>query len=147
MTTSKAATRPTDAEIAILSVLWKRGPSTVRDVHAALESRNTGYTTVLKLMQIMFAKRLVARDESERSHVYRPLADAARTRGRLVADFIDQVFAGSAAALVMNALSSKPSSRDELDAIRALLDAKERERSTASAGRGTRSRGRAKETR
>jgi predicted transcriptional regulator len=121
------APRPTEAEMAILSVLWEKGPSTVRDVHEALAERNTGYTTVLKLMQIMAEKGLCARDESQKSHVYRPLLDAGRTRRRLVADFIDRVFAGSAAQLVESALGSKPASKEELDALRRLLDRKEAE--------------------
>ena len=128
--------RPTEAEMAILSVLWQRGPSTVRDVHAALVERNTGYTTVLKLMQIMADKGLCARDESQKSHVYRPLVDAGRTRRGLVADFMDRVFAGSAAELVESALSTKPTSREELDAIRRLLDAKEAEASARPPGSG-----------
>ncbi len=111
--------------MAILSVLWRRGPSTVRDVHEALAERNTGYTTVLKLMQIMADKGLCARDESQKSHVYRPLVDEGRTQRRLVADFIDRVFAGSAAQLVESALATKPTSRAELDAIRRLLSEKE----------------------
>jgi predicted transcriptional regulator len=122
-----SAPRPTEAEMAILSVLWEKGPSTVRDVHAALAERNTGYTTVLKLMQIMAEKGLCARDESQKSHVYRPLVDAGRTRRRLLADFIDRVFAGSAAQLVESALGSEPASAAELDALRRLLDRKEAE--------------------
>jgi predicted transcriptional regulator len=122
--------RPTEAEMAILAVLWEKGPSTVRDVHAALAERNTGYTTVLKLMQIMAEKGLCARDESQKSHVYRPLIDAGRTRRRLVADFIDRVFAGSAAQLVESALGTEPASPAELDALRRLLDRKEAEART-----------------
>ncbi len=125
--TAPSAVRPTEAEMAILSVLWQRGPSTVRDVHAALAERNTGYTTVLKLMQIMAEKGLCARDESQKSHVYRPLVDEGGTRGRLVADLIDRVFAGSAAQLVESALGEKPASPAELDALRRLLDRKEAE--------------------
>jgi predicted transcriptional regulator len=127
MTKPSPPVRPTEAEMAILSVLWQRGPSTVRDVHAALAERNTGYTTVLKLMQIMADKGLCARDESQKSHVYRALVDEGRTRRRLVSDFIDRVFAGSAAQLVESALSTKRASVAELDAIRKLLDQKEAE--------------------
>ncbi len=129
MTKPAFTARPTEAEMAILAVLWQRGPSTVRDVHAALAERNTGYTTVLKLMQIMAEKGLCARDESQKSHVYRPLIEEARTRRGLVADLIDRVFAGSAAQLVESALSTEHASREELDAIRRLLDAKEAEAS------------------
>jgi BlaI family transcriptional regulator, penicillinase repressor len=114
---------PTDAELAILAVLWKQGPSTVRDVHEALRStQDTGYTTVLKLLQIMTQKGLVKRDESQRSHVYRAAVTADRMQKRLVGDLLDKAFSGSAHDLVMRALSIKPASREELAAIRALLD-------------------------
>lgn len=114
---------PTDAELAILTVLWRRGPSTVRDVFEALrDDAGTGYTTVLKLLQIMMAKGLVKRDESQRSHVYRAAASEEQTQKRLVGDLLDRAFGGSAQALVMRALSVKPASDDELAAIRALLD-------------------------
>ena len=121
---------PTDAELAILTVLWRRGPSTVRDIHEALRaSQETGYTTVLKLLQIMTQKGLVKRDESQRSHVYRAAQPADRTQKRLVSDLVEKAFAGSAHDLVMRALSIKPASREELSAIRALLDeAEKRER-------------------
>jgi predicted transcriptional regulator len=119
---------PTDAELAILGVLWKRGPSTVRDVHEALRSsQDTGYTTVLKLLQIMTQKGLVKRDESARSHVYRAAVTADRTQKRLVGELLDKAFDGSASELVMRALSIKPASREELAKIRALLDEAERE--------------------
>jgi BlaI family transcriptional regulator, penicillinase repressor len=114
---------PTDAELAILNVLWRRGPSTVRDVHEALSpTQGTGYTTVLKLMQLMGQKGLVLRDESSRSHVYRAASPEAQTQKRLVGDLIDRAFAGSAAKLVVRALSGQRASREELDTIRALLD-------------------------
>jgi predicted transcriptional regulator len=119
---------PTDAELAILGVLWQRGPSTVRDVHDALADRGTGYTTVLKLMQIMASKGLVARDASQRSHVYRALARKEETRRRLVTDLVKRAFGGSASELVLNALSTKRTSREELDEIRAMLDALEKKR-------------------
>jgi len=123
---------PTDAELAILSVLWKRGPCTVRDVHEALRaSQDTGYTTILKLLQFMMQKGLVRRDESQRSHVYRAAVTCDGTQRRLVGDLLDKAFAGSAADLVMRALSVKPASREELAAIRALLDeAEKRERTS-----------------
>ncbi len=107
MSKSPPSPRPTDAELAILEVLWQRGASTVREVHEALPERQTGYTTVLKLMQIMVDKRLLARDEAQRSHVYSALVDRERTRRRLVAELCDKVFGGSAAELVMHALSEK----------------------------------------
>jgi BlaI family transcriptional regulator, penicillinase repressor len=114
---------PTDAELAILSVLWREGPRTVREVHGALHpSQGTGYTTVLKLMQLMAQKGLVLRDESQRSHVYRAASAEAQTQRRLVGDLMDRAFAGSASQLVQRALSVKRSSSDELQEIRALLD-------------------------
>lgn len=114
---------PTDAELSILSVLWARGPSTVREVVDALSERQpTGYTTVLKLLQIMTQKELVKRDESQKSHVYRAAATADRTQKKLLGDLVDRAFGGSTQALVMRALSVKPTSKEELAAIRGLLD-------------------------
>ena len=96
--------RPTEAELEILGVLWKHGPSTVRTVHESLAaSRSVGYTTSLKLLQIMAEKGLVRRDETERAHVYAASAPAERTQRRLVADLLDRAFAGSAARLVQQA--------------------------------------------
>ena len=119
--------KPTDAELAILRILWQRGPSTVRQVHDEWsQQRPAGYTTVLKLMQIMFEKGLVLRDESDRTHIYRPAASEESTQRRLVADLLDRAFSGSAASLVMQALSSKQVSAEELAQIRALLDEAER---------------------
>ena len=116
-------TRPTDAELAILRVLWSRGPSTVRQVHEAISrDRETGYTTVLKLMQIMTEKGLVERDESERTHVYQARFTQEATQQRLVSDLLDKAFGGSASQLVMQALAAKPASADELAQIRRLLD-------------------------
>jgi predicted transcriptional regulator len=115
--------RPTDAELAILRVLWDRGPSTVRQVHSVLErDRPMGYTTVLKLLQIMIEKGLVLRDESERTHVYRARLSEQQTQRQLVRDLLDRAFDGSAATLVMQALATKRASREELDEIRRLLD-------------------------
>jgi predicted transcriptional regulator len=115
--------RPTDAELAILRVLWSRGPSTVRQVHEALSrERETGYTTVLKFMQIMTDKGLVERDESERTHVYQARFTQEQTQQRLVNDLLEKAFGGSASQLVMRALAAKPASADELAQIRRLLD-------------------------
>ncbi|HXS83401.1 MAG TPA: BlaI/MecI/CopY family transcriptional regulator [Methylomirabilota bacterium] len=115
--------RPTDAELAILNVLWQRGPSTVRDVYEALSaSQGTGYTTVLKLMQIMTEKGLVVRDESQRAHVYTAKQSERRTQRQLLGDLMDRAFGGSSAKLVLNALSDHPASAQELRNIRALLD-------------------------
>ncbi|MBL8910897.1 MAG: BlaI/MecI/CopY family transcriptional regulator [Archangium sp.] len=114
---------PTDAELSILNVLWGKGPSTVRAVFEALPA-SAGYTTVLKTMQIMAEKGLVKRDESERSHVYRAAVGAEATQERMVGELIDKAFSGSAAQLVMRALESRVSSKEELAAVRALLEKK-----------------------
>jgi BlaI family transcriptional regulator, penicillinase repressor len=121
--------RPTDGELEILRVLWERGPSTVRQVLATLEARRAaGYTTVLKLLQIMTEKGLVRRDESERAHVYEARAPREETERQLVGDLLERAFSGSASALVMRALSSKKTSPDEVARIRRLLDELEGER-------------------
>jgi len=115
--------RPTDAELAILAVLWERGPSTVRDVHDELNQHAaTGYTTVLKLLQIMTEKGLVVRDETERAHIYEARYSEQKTQRQLMADLVDRAFGGSAAKLVMQALSGRKANPDELSAIRNLLD-------------------------
>ena len=115
--------RPTDAELEILKVLWRRGPSTVREVFETLgESKTTGYTTVLKTMQIMAEKGLVVRDESERAHRYEPAAPEDETQRRLVGDLLRKAFDGSAKKLVMQALSTERASAEELSEIRRMLD-------------------------
>jgi len=120
---------PTDAELEILRVLWDRGPSTVREVHTALApARDTGYTGVLKLMQIMLDKRLVVRDDSARSHVYSAAVERDVTEHRLIADLAERAFGGSAAGLALRALATKPATAAELKAIRDLLGRLERER-------------------
>ena len=116
---------PTNAELEILRVLWQRGPSTVRDVHESLDhARPVGYTTVLKLLQIMVEKGLVRRDASTRSHVYAAVASQGATQRRLVADLVRRVFGGSTLGLVLHALESTPATAPELDLIRRLLDEK-----------------------
>lgn len=118
--------RPTDAELAILGVLWSRGPSTVREVHELLQAETgTGYTTVLKLMQIMAEKGLVDRDESQRAHVYRPRVSEDRTQHQLVSDLARRAFGGSATRLAMQALSTQKSTPEELAELRRMLDALE----------------------
>ena len=115
--------RPTDAELAILRVLWEHGPSTVRQVHEAqAETRDTGYTTTLKLMQIMADKGLVKRDETARTHVYSASAGEEQTQRQLVQDLVDRAFGGSAAQLVLRALSADGTSDAELKEIRRLID-------------------------
>jgi len=114
--------RPTDAELAILGVLWERGPSTVREVHDRLRAeRETGYTTVLKTMQIMTEKGLVSRDASRRSHVYRAVLDRSATEGRLIDDLRDRAFGGSTSRLVLRALSERAATPEELAQVEALL--------------------------
>lgn len=115
--------RPTDAELDILRVLWERGPATVRQVHEALAaSRDTGYTTTLKLMQIMIDKGLVTRDESSRTHIYTARLSQENTQRQLVNDLVARAFGGSAAELVLRALSSHDTTDDELREIRRLID-------------------------
>lgn len=115
--------KPTDAELALLRILWSRGPSTVREVFAVLtEERTTGYTTVLKTFQIMHGKGLVARDTSQRSHIYTPVFSETEVQGRLLDDIVEKAFGGSAGRLVLCALADKPADPDEIAAIRALLD-------------------------
>ena len=115
--------RPTDAELAILGVLWERGPSTVRDVHDELNRHTpTGYTTVLKMLQIMTEKGLVVRDEAQRAHIYESRYSEQKTQRQLLSDLADRAFGGSAAKLVMQALSGRKANSDELNAIRHLLD-------------------------
>ena len=113
--------RPTDAELAILHVLWDRGPSTVRQVFESLSDRETGYTTTLKLMQIMSEKGLVRRDETARTHVYAAAVSRDKTQQHLVRDLLDRAFGGSAASLVMQALSSHPTSAEERREIEQLI--------------------------
>lgn len=122
--------RPTDSELAILRVLWARGDSTVRDVHDQLSLTSTiGYTTVLKLMQIMTEKGLVIRDERERAHVYSTALTEQKTQKQLLTDLLDRAFGGSASSLVMQALATQKTDQKELAQIRQLLDELQRGRS------------------
>ena len=114
--------RPTAAELEILRALWRLGPSTVRDVHEALRERRVGYTTVLKLLQIMTEKGLVKRDESQRAHVYEARVPQEQTETQLVRDLVDRAFGGAPGRLVMQALSSRKATPEERDRIRQLLD-------------------------
>ena len=115
--------RPTDAELAVLNVLWDRGPSTVRQIHEVLSGdRDLGYTTVLKSLQVMTEKGLVIRDESERSHVYAAAQSATQTQRSLLGDLMERAFGGSAAKLVVQALHAKRASKEELAEIRRLLE-------------------------
>ena len=115
--------RPTDAELDILTVLWSRGPSTVRDVHEALIARKPmQYTTVLKLMQIMAEKGLVHRNEEQRAHVYEASRPREWTQKQLAGDLLQRAFGGSARGLLLGALSAKKASKSDLAELRRLLD-------------------------
>jgi len=118
---AEATPRPTDAELAILRVLWQRGPSTVREVHEALSGAQ-GYTTVLKQLQIMTDKGLVVRDETERAHIYGPRLSEERTQRQLLGDLVDRAFGGSPAKLVLQALAGHRATAQQRREIRALLD-------------------------
>ena len=125
--TRRILPKPTEGELAILRVLWRLGPSTVRAVHTELgEVQETGYTTVLKMMQIMAEKGLVTRDESQRTHVYSAALTRKQAQRRFVGDLLDRVFDGSAHNLVLQALATRKSSPAELASIRKLLDEMER---------------------
>jgi predicted transcriptional regulator len=113
--------QPTPAELGILTILWRRGPGTVREIHEAQESE-VGYTTVLKLLQIMTAKGLVTRKESGRSHIYEAAMTEESTQRRMVTDLVDRAFGGSALRLVVQALSTKPATAEEREEIKRLLN-------------------------
>lgn len=116
--------KPTEAELGILNVLWERGEMTVRELHEAnYRDDGTGYTTSLKMLQIMHVKGLVERDDSQRAHVYRAAISKEVTQKRFLSDIVQRVFDGSPSQLVLQALGGQPNaSREELDEIRALLD-------------------------
>src|SRR6478672_2641511 len=121
--------KPTASELEILRVLWSRGPSTVREVHEALsEKRSLGYTTVLKLLQIMTAKGTVRRNETQRAHVYEAGLPAEQTKRQLAGDMLQRVFEGSTSQLIMHTLADKKASREEIEELRVLLDEYERNR-------------------
>ena len=124
MSKNPSAPRPTDAELAILRVLWERGPSTVRQVHEVLVVRvgQTAYTTALKLLQIMTEKGLVRRDDTDRSHVYSPRLSEEQTQRQLVRDLLDRAFGGSSSKLVLQALNARRATPEELGEIRKLIE-------------------------
>ena len=122
-----SAPKPTDAELAILHVLWKHGRSTVREVHDRItESRSVAYTTTLKLMQIMTAKGTLRRNEEQRAHVYEAVQPAEKTKRQLALDVLQRVFDGSASQLMMHALADRKASKEEVDELRRLLNDYER---------------------
>ncbi len=129
MIRTPAPKRPTDSELAILRILWEKGPSTVRQVLAQLNrDRATGYTTALKMMQIMTDKGLVERDESTRPQIYRPRMPREHTERQLVRDLLERAFAGSARRLVLQALAVKKASPEEMAEIEKLLNTLEEEK-------------------
>ncbi|TWF32533.1 putative transcriptional regulator [Chitinophaga polysaccharea] len=120
--------RPTESELEILSILWEKGPSTVREVHDILsQTKDAGYTTTLKLMQIMHEKELLQRDTSSKTHVYTAAISQQTTQQQLLNKMIDTVFGGSASQLVMQALGQHKSSEEELDKIRQYLSDMEKQ--------------------
>lgn len=114
--------KPTEGEMEILQVLWQKGNCTVREVHEDLNKQNSGYTTTLKLMQIMLEKGLVDRDASAKTHIYSALVNQEKTQQQMVNKMIDNVFNGSAARLVMQALGNQTASQEEIELIKAYLD-------------------------
>lgn len=122
MTRDTYGTKPTEAELSLLNVLWKIGPATVRQIHDAVsETQKTGYTTVLKILQIMHDKALVTRDETNRAHVYSAAYSEVHTQSSLVKDLIVKAFGGSTSKLVMRAIGDS-TSKQEIDDIRQLLN-------------------------
>lgn len=124
-----AASQPTEVELQILGVLWDQGPCTARQIHnAILESRETNYSTTVKMLSVMLTKELVKRDGSTRPQIFRASATRSRTQSKLLKDLIQKVYDGSTGSLVLQALSSKKATAEELTEIRALLDQLEGEK-------------------
>jgi BlaI family transcriptional regulator, penicillinase repressor len=133
---SNSIPRPTESELELLRILWEKQPATVREIYDALnEDRPSGYTTVLKLLQIMTAKGLVVRDEANRAHVYRSAVSQDAMQSRLLKDLSVRLFSGSAAQLALHALAMEPASATDLDEIRALLERRTSARSSIGANR------------
>lgn len=115
--------KPTEAELEILSLLWEMKEASVRQIHERLAAtKDTGYTTTLKIMQIMHAKGMVVRDEESRSHIYRPIANQKETQTSLLKNLVSTAFGGSSKSLVMQVLGQENPSKDDIDDIRAFLD-------------------------
>jgi BlaI family transcriptional regulator, penicillinase repressor len=121
--------KPTEAELELLRVLWDKGPATVRELHDEVNlQRAVGYTSVLKILQIMTEKGLVEREESNKAHIYRAAASQEDTQNQLLRDLSERLFSGSAAQLAMHALAMQPTSDEELDEIRTLIEQKRQTR-------------------
>lgn len=126
---TRSPLKPTASELEILRILWARGPSTVREVHESLsETKDLGYTTVLKLLQIMTTKGTVRRNETQRAHVYEAVLPAEQTKRQIAGDMLQRVFEGSASQLMMHALAGRKSSPEEITELRRMLDEYERTR-------------------
>ena len=126
--------KPTEAELEILNILWEKGPSTVRQIHETLsQDKESGYTTTLKLMQIMFEKGLLKRDASSKTHTYEAIVTRVQTQGQMIQRMVDTMFKGSATQLVMQALGNYKADEDELTQIRAYLDRIEQEQKNKKA--------------
>jgi predicted transcriptional regulator len=124
----KRNTGPTEKEMQILSILWKQGAGTVREVNSKInQNENTGYTTTLKLMQIMYEKGLLKRDESSKTHIYTPANTENSVQKEIIGSLLNRVFAGSTEKLIMSALSAKKVSREELKKIKNFISQKEGE--------------------
>jgi len=120
--------KPTDGELEILNILWKKGPSTVREIHEEVEkTKEAGYTTTLKLMQIMLDKKMLTRDASSKTHIYTAAISQEQTQGQIVQRMIDTVFDGSAMQLVMQALGNTRTTKDELEQIKQYLEQMEQQ--------------------
>ena len=133
----KTLPKPTESELELLRILWEKEPATVRDIYDALNAtRPSGYTTVLKMLQIMTTKGLVVRDEANRAHLYRAAMSQDTTQNELLKDLSVRLFSGSAAQLALHALAMEPASADELDAIRALIDSKRNDKDARSVQKG-----------
>lgn len=123
--TSESLPRPTESELELLRILWENEPATVRDIYDTLNhERPSGYTTVLKLLQIMTAKGLVVRDEANRAHVYRAAISQDAMQSKILKDLSVRLFSGSAAQLALHALAMEPATQNDLDEIRALIEHK-----------------------
>ena len=126
----KPSTQPTDVELAILQVIWERGPSTVREIHEALEpERQVGYSTTLKMIQVMHAKGLLKRDDSVRPQQYRAVTSRARTQKRMIDNLVEKAFGGAASQMLVQALSTKRLDPDELARIKEVIERLEEDRS------------------